>query len=170
MGSNHFILGYCWSLFSHFLFFKGKRVYEIILWPESLTGVSYVISSWRCLGNKSDKIATSRPSSPSVTCVWSVCSPSGLNRGNQPLGVRSFPVQDGQRLPGRNEHDSCTCHRYWMTRTCVGGSGRVTTRAPRGSSPSSAPCPCGWTRAGTRFSSTCQTSRGGRTAPTTSRP
>ena len=57
-----------------------------------------------------------------------------------------------------------------MIRTCVGGFGQATTRAPPGSSPSSVPCPCGWMTAGTRFSSTCQTSLGGPMAQITLRP
>lgn len=71
------------------------------------------------------------------------------------------------------QHTWCISHdcdfRCWMIRMCGGGSGRVTIRARRAWSPSSVRCPWGWTTAGTRSSSTCQTSRAERTAPITSR-
>lgn len=56
-----------------------------------------------------------------------------------------------------------------MIRMSGDGFGQATTRAPRVWSLSSAPCPCDWTTAGTRSSSTSPISRGGPMAPTTSR-
>lgn len=59
--------------------------------------------------------------------------------------------------------------RCWMIKMCGGDSERATIRARRAWSHSSAPCQWGWTTDGTRFSSTCRTSLGGRTEPTISR-
>ena len=47
--------------------------------------------------------------------------------------------------------------RFWMTKMWDGGSVLPTTSRPRGWSRSSARCPCGWTTAGIRYSSTWQT-------------
>lgn len=52
-----------------------------------------------------------------------------------------------------------------MTRTCGEGLGPVTTSRQLVSSLSFVPCPCDWTRDGTRSSSTCPTSRVAHTAP-----
>lgn len=59
--------------------------------------------------------------------------------------------------------------RCWMIKMFAGDFERVTIRARRGWSPSSAQCQCGWMTDGTRFSSTCRTSPGGLTEPTISR-
>lgn len=56
-----------------------------------------------------------------------------------------------------------------MIKTSVGGFGRVTIKARHEWSRLSAPCLWGSTMAGTRFSSTCQTSPGGPTEPITLR-
>lgn len=59
--------------------------------------------------------------------------------------------------------------RCWMTKMFGGVFERVTIRARRVWSPLSAQCLWGWTTDGTRSSSTCRTSLGGRTEPTISR-
>lgn len=131
-------------------------------------GVLHVISSWRCLGNRQDKLATSGPSASSMTCVWSVYSPLGVSLGKLGCGSSGPCLLPRLLLPRWSSRDSFSiCHRYWMTRMCVGGFGQVTTRAPPESNPSSVPCPCGWMTAGTKFSSTWPTSHGGRMAPIT---
>lgn len=52
-----------------------------------------------------------------------------------------------------------------MIKTFAGGSEQVTTRARPRWIPSAAPCPWGWTTAGTKSSSTCQISPGEPTEP-----
>lgn len=59
--------------------------------------------------------------------------------------------------------------RCWMIKMSGGDFEQVTIRARRAWSPSYALCQWGWMTDGTRFSSTCQTSLGGRMEPTTSR-
>lgn len=59
--------------------------------------------------------------------------------------------------------------RCWMTKMFAGDFGRVIIKARPEWSPLFAPCRWDWTTAGTRFSSTCQTSPGGPMEPTTSR-
>lgn len=60
-----------------------------------------------------------------------------------------------------------TTSRCWMTKTFAGDFERVTIKARREWSHLSAPCPWGWTMAGTRFSLTCRTSPGGLMEPIT---
>lgn len=59
--------------------------------------------------------------------------------------------------------------RCWMIKMFVGGFGRVTIRAQREWSHSSAPCPWGWMTAGIKFSSICRISPGEPTEPITLR-
>ena len=56
------------------------------------------------------------------------------------------------------------------TRTSADALGQATTRAPPVWSPSFAQCPCVWTKAGTRFSSTWVISQGEPTERTTLKP
>lgn len=62
--------------------------------------VSYVISSWCCLGNRQDKLATSGPSASSVTYIWFVYSPLGLSLGKPGCGsFKSSSYQGCLLLP-----------------------------------------------------------------------